>query len=131
MPTPNIPTTMATTITTPSSEPTPENEVTTPTSPSDPLTVMLNGSGPQRAGENYTLTCTASGGGNGAPTYQWRRDGTLLTTQSPPDRLSFFPLRQADSGEYTCTVTRGTMNVTSNSVTITVGGNILTLNHSE
>ncbi len=96
-------------------------ETTTPTSLPDPL-IVLNGSGPQRAGENYTLTCTASGGEGCTPAYQWHRDGTLLTTQSPSGRLSFSPLGQADSGEYTCTVTRGTVTESIVDMTITVRG---------
>ena len=83
---------------------------------------MLSGNGgPQTAGESYTLTCTASGGESGTPTYQWCKDGTLVTTPSSPDIFSFSPLGQADSGGYNCTVTRGSMIVTSELFTITVG----------
>ena len=59
---------------------------------------------------------------DGSPTYQWRRDGVFLTTPSPPDIFSFSSLRQADSGEYTCTVTNGSVTATSNSVNLTVQG---------
>ena len=54
------------------------------------------------------------------PIYQWHRDGTLLATQSPTDRFSLSPLGQADAGNYTCTVTRGTMTNTSEPVSIDV-----------
>ena len=65
------------------------------------LTVRLTGSGGQQqtVGGTYTFTCTASGGGT--PTYQWRRDGTLLPAQT--SSFTFSALREADTGGYTCT----------------------------
>ena len=82
----------------------------------------LSGSGgPQTAGESYTLTCTASGGGDGATTYQWHSNGALLNTQTS-QTLTFSALREDDNGRYTCTVTRGTMTIRSAEVGINVGG---------
>ena len=98
----------------------PEPTTAPPTDP--PLVVTLTGSGTQTAGESYTLTCTASGGGTTTPTYQWRRNGALLITPSPPDTFSFSSLGQGNSGGYTCTVTRGGQTATSATFTINVGG---------
>ncbi len=69
------------------------------------------------------LTCTFSGGEDGTPiTYQWHRDGTLLTAQTS-QTLIFSPLREADTGEYTCTVMRDSLNDTiSETVSINVEG---------
>ncbi len=102
-----------------------------------PLTVALSGSsGPQRVGESYTLTCTATAGGIITPTYQWRRGGTLLTAQTSAtfsfseatrtsQTLTFSPLREADTGVYTCTVMRDSLTETSTTVSINVEGEAL------
>ena len=49
------------------------------------------------------------------------RDGSLLTGQTSAT-LSFSPLRQVDSGVYTCEATRSSISVTSAGVSITVVG---------
>ena len=84
--------------------------------------VSLNGSGgPQNAGENYTLTCQVTGGGITTPTYRWFRNGSLLTDQIYAT-LSFSPLRETDSGVYTCEGTRSSSSSTSENVTVRVVG---------
>ena len=90
-----------------------------------PLTVTLSGSGgAQIAGEDYTLTCQVTGGGTMTPTYRWFRNGALLTEQTA-NTLSFFPLRETDSGVYTCESTRSSMTVRSDPLTIIVMGKLL------
>ena len=84
------------------------------------LTVALRGNGEPTFGMSYTLTCDFLGG-NGNPTYVWRRNTGILPTQSP-EMFSISSLRPADSGVYTCTVTRGSMTATSNGVGIAVIG---------
>ena len=83
--------------------------------------VTLSGGGTQIAGEDYTLTCQVTGGETMTPTYRWFRNGSLLTGQTS-NTLSFSPLRETDSGVYTCEGTRSFMTVTSANVTITVVG---------
>ena len=83
----------------------------------DPL-VMLSGSGgAEIAGENYTLTCTVTGG-TMTPTYQWWKDGALLTNQTA-STIAFRPLQQTSSGVYIC---EGFIAVNSTNVTLTVRG---------
>ena len=92
-----------------------------------PLNVMLNGSGSTPTkGQNYTLTCTTSGGGSMAYTYMWLKDGTVVSGQTS-STYSFFPLNVTDPGRYNCRVRVGstTMN-TSREVTITVVGELCT-----
>ena len=85
-----------------------------------PLNISLSGSGgAQIAGENYTLTCQVTGGGNTTRTYRWFRNGSLVTGQRSAT-LSFSPLRETDSGVYTCEGTRSSIARTSERVTITV-----------
>ena len=85
--------------------------------------MTLSGSGgAQVAGENYTLTCQFTGGEAVTPAmYQWLNDGSSLAGETS-DTLSFSPLRDTDSGGYTCEVTTGSFIGTSPSVTITVVG---------
>ena len=81
--------------------------------------VSLSGSeSEQIAGENYTLTCQVTGGRTAISTYQWFKNGSLLVNRTSAT-LSFSPLRESDSGVYTC---EGTSTNTSESVTITVDG---------
>ena len=85
------------------------------------LNVMLTGSGGTLTeGQNYILTCTASGGGSMAYTYMWLRNGSVVSAQTS-STYSFSPLRVTDSGRYNCRVRVGstTMN-TSREVAITV-----------
>ena len=87
-----------------------------------PLMVTLSGSGgAQVAGEDYTLTCQFIGGEAVTPVYQWLKDGSSLAGETS-DTLSFSPLRDTDSGGYTCEVTTGSLTATSPSVIITVVG---------
>ena len=84
--------------------------------------VTLSGSGgAQIAGEDYTLTCQVTGGGTMTPTYRWFRNESLLTGQTS-NTLAFSPLRETDSGVYTCEGTRSSITVTSASVRISVVG---------
>ena len=87
------------------------------------LNVMLTGSrGTPAEGQDYTLTCEASGGGSMAYTYMWLKDGSVVSGQTS-STYSFSPLSETDSGGYSCRVRVGstTMN-TSREVTITVVG---------
>ena len=74
------------------------------------VVVSITGSGVQVAGEQYTLTCTVSGGDmtdTSPDAYGWRRNGNTLQTGPTPHRLSFTPLSQyADNGSYICEATR-------------------------
>ena len=81
---------------------------------------MLTGSGTPTEGQDYMLTCTARGGGSIAYTYMWLKDGSVVSGQTS-STYTFFPLRETDSGRYSCQVRVGstTMN-TSKEVTITV-----------
>ena len=86
-----------------------------------PLAVSSTGSGvTQHAGEDYTLTCTVSGGETTASTtYQWHRDNSPLSGETSAI-LSFMPLGQSSNGQYVCEATRGGSTVTSHVVTIDV-----------
>ena len=79
----------------------------------------------QHAGEDYTLTCTVSGGDtNAAVSYQWLNGNSPLSGETSAT-LSFTPLRQtapSSNGQYVCEATRSGSTVISNSVTITVTG---------
>ena len=86
------------------------------------LNVKLTGSGGTvTEGQNYVLTCTASGGGSMAYTYVWLRDGSVVSNQTS-STYSFSPLRVTDSGRYNCRVSVGSRNMTSEVVTITLVG---------
>ena len=81
-----------------------------------PVMVRVSGSGgAQTAGEVYTLTCTVTGGS--ATTYQWFKNDLTIPDQT--STLSFAPLRQTDSGNYSCQA----LNIRSISMGITVEGN--------
>ena len=76
----------------------------------------------QIAGEDYTLTCTVTGGGN---TYQWFRNGSPLISQTSAI-LSFSPLRQTDNGSYTCEAMKSFVAVRStNIMRIAVEGDMI------
>ena len=84
--------------------------------------VTLSGSGGvQVAGEDYTLTCQFTGGEAVTHVYRWLKDNSPLPGETS-DTLSFSPLRETDSGGYTCEVTNGSLTATSPTVTITVVG---------
>ena len=73
--------------------------------------------GAQVAGEDYALYCVGS---VVASTYRWLKDGLPLAETSYT--LSFSPLRDSDSGVYTCGVTINSFAITSPAVVITVVG---------
>ena len=85
------------------------------------LNVTLTGSGgTPTEGQNYMLTCEASGGGSMAYTYMWLKDGSVVSGQTS-STYSFSPLRVTDSGGYSCQVRVGsTTMTTSREVAITV-----------
>ena len=84
--------------------------------------VTLSGSGgAQVAGKDYTLTCQFTGGEAVTPAYKWLNDVSPLAGETS-DTFSFSPLRETDSGGYTCEVTTGSLTGTSRSMTITVVG---------
>ena len=85
---------------------------------------VTNGSATQHAGENYTLTCTVSGGATVTTTYQWHRDSSPLSGETSAT-LSFTPLRQttpSSNGQYVCKVMRSGRTRRSRSITIDVTG---------
>ena len=83
--------------------------------------VTVTGSGAtQHAGEDYTLTCTVSGGETTATTtYQWLRDNLPLSGKTSAT-LSFTSLRQTSNGQYVCEAVRSGRTVRSAGVTIDV-----------
>ena len=84
-----------------------------------PFFVTLSGSGgTQVAGEDYTLTCLGQGSLDWTPMYRWYKGKSQLVKTSYI--LSFSPLRDIDSGDYTCEVTIDSFTVTSPIVVITV-----------
>ena len=93
-----------------------------------PPLVSVNGSseGELMAGEDLSLTCTVTGGGTMTHTYRWLRNGSQLSDETSAT-LSFSPLRQTDSGNYSCEVTKSLSAVRSASITITVAGKVLWL----
>ena len=86
-----------------------------------PVVTLSVSDGAHVAGENYRLTCEVIGGGTMTPTYRWFRNGSPLSGQTSAT-LSFSPLRQSDSGSYSCETTRSSITVRSTSTTITVEG---------
>ena len=86
---------------------------------------MLTGSGSTPTeGQNYTLTCTASGGGSMAYTYMWLRNGSVVSGQTS-STYSFSPLRVTNSGQYSCRVIASSTNMTTiGKITITVVGEL-------
>ena len=101
-----------------------------------PLAVSLtDGGATQHAGEDYTLTCTVSGGETTATTtYHWLRDNSLLSGETSAS-LSFTPLRQttpSSNGQYVCEAMRSGRTLRSEEFTIAVTGmsklNVVTLN---
>ena len=86
------------------------------------LIVILTGAGGElTAGEPHVLTCKVTGGEGSTTTYRWFKDGSLLTSQTSAI-LSFSPLRETDTGVYTCEGTRGSTGVSPTGVSITVVG---------
>ena len=94
-----------------------------------PVTVNVTGSGAtQHAGEDYTLTCTVSGGElDTNATYQWTNDDSNLATETSAS-LSFSPLSQHNSSQYICGV-RKSGRIVNASFDINVTGKVLILLH--
>ena len=88
------------------------------------LLATVTGSGAtQHAGEDYTLTCTVSGGETTATTtYQWHRNNSPLSSETSAT-LSFTPLSSPSSnGQYVCEAMRSSRTARSGGSTITVSG---------
>ena len=96
-----------------SSDAPPTEALTTP--PTIIVTVVASGDGTPTAGQSYTLTCSVSGAS--VTTYQWRKNGTMISETGPT--LSFSPLRLSDAGGYTCEVTVDSMTYAA-SMNITI-----------
>ena len=84
------------------------------------MTLSGNG-GELRAGESHTFNCQVTGGEIGATTYQWFRNGSVLSGQTAAT-LSIPALSETDSGVYRCQGTKGFMTMASTSVSINVVG---------
>ncbi|CAH3134799.1 unnamed protein product, partial [Porites lobata] len=75
-------------------------------------------------GDNVTFTCDATG--NSAPTFNWTKDGSVLTTgsrislSSDGKQLNITNLTREDSGRYVCEATDNVTTVLSNSATLNV-----------
>ena len=75
-------------------------------------------------GDNVTFTCDATG--NSAPTFNWTKDGSVLTTGSrislSSDRkhLTITNVTRKDSGQYVCEATNNVTTVPSDSATLNV-----------
>ena len=82
---------------------------------------VTGGNTTQQAGQNYTLTCTVSGGGTDVPTYQWLQDDFNLINETS-DTLSFTPLTQNSSGKYICVAKNSGSVVESKEFAINVTG---------
>lgn len=78
--------------------------------PTDVYAVIRDSGAIPVAGLNYTLTCDVVGAS--ATSYEWRKDGTLLSETGPT--LTFSPLLFANAGRYTCEATVGTTQYRSN-----------------
>ena len=84
---------------------------------------IANNNNTQHAGENYTLTCTVSGGGTDVPSYQWLKNGSYLTNETAKT-LSLTPLTQGNSSEYACKATKSRRVVESDSIDVDVMGKL-------
>ena len=75
-------------------------------------------------GDNVTFTCDATG--NSAPTFNWTKDGSVLTTgsrislSSDRKQLTITNLTREDSGRYVCEATNNVTKVLSDSATLNV-----------
>ena len=85
------------------------------------LVVAITPSGSNTAGEQYTLTCSAStsvGGTTDTPSFQWlgpddmmvtTTDSLMITATPSASILQFDPLQSSHEGNYTCQATVGTV----------------------
>ena len=75
-------------------------------------------------GDNVTFSCNATG--NSAPTFNWTKDGSVLTTgskislSSDRKQLTITNVTREDSGQYVCEATNNVTTVQSNSATLNV-----------
>ncbi len=76
------------------------------------------------AGASVTLSVVATG--SPAPTYQWRKNGTLLSGATSAT-LTISNAQAADAGSYTVVVTNSVGIITSNAATLSVAGAALAL----
>ena len=77
----------------------------------------------QHVGEDYTLTCTVSGGVTTATTtYQWRLQDDLPLFGETSATLSFTPLGQTSNGQYVCEAMRSGRTVRSDGFNVSVTG---------
>ena len=112
-----------------SSTPTTVTMTMAPTAlPPPPLVVTITGGDTFTAGrtQSHTLTCQVSGGDTTttmSTSYQWLKNDQVINGQTS-STLSFSPLRDTDTGRYNCRGTRGPSTSTSNSVVITVNGEL-------
>ena len=76
------------------------------------------------------MTCTASLSFD--VTFSWTHNGRSISGSTTGDTsiLTFTSVRLSDAGSYTCTVTSGSVSVTSNVATLTVYGKIVYVCHS-
>ena len=75
-------------------------------------------------GDNVTFTCNTTG--NSAPTFNWTKDGSVLTTgsrislSSDRKRLTITNVTREDSGQYVCEATVNETTIQSKSATLNV-----------
>ena len=81
-----------------------------------------------------TFTCDATG--NSAPTFNWTKDGSVLTAgsrisfSSDSKQLTITNVTREDSGQYVCEATNNVTTVQSNSATLNVQCKINYYNYS-
>ena len=70
-------------------------------------------------GSMVTISVTATG--TPTPSYQWYKDGVLLTGQINPN-LVIREVAPSDRGYYQCTISNDEDSVTSNEILLTIDG---------
>ena len=70
-------------------------------------------------GSMVTISVTATG--TPTPSYQWYKDGVLLTSQISPN-LTIPEVAPSDRGYYQCTISNDVDSVTSNEILLTIDG---------
>ena len=85
-------------------------------------------------GDDVTFSCSATG--NSAPTFNWTKDGSVLTAgsrislSSDRKQLTITNVTRQDSGQYVCEATNNVTTVPSNSATLNVQCKITYYNYS-
>ena len=83
-----------------------------------------------KIGSSVTLTCISSIS-SADVTFTWTHNGTAIrnhrATNSYTHRLTISNIQYSDTGSYACTVTKGSLSVTSRTATITVYGKLNTI----